>query len=716
MKTLTFVAAILSLVSSIAIGQYGYLTIQHPQQTWRSGQGTIEEATLCAYQKGIYTQNDLYLTFSARGLSFLSSDSVEIQLTFTLPENSIVIDSWLLIDNVMVRSAIMDRWTASTIYESIVKRRRDPSVLYKDYSNYYQLRVYPLVGTSSRKVKISYLTRNDWILKSLISPLPVHIVRASSNLPQNFSVRCWPAGTSQAPSILEMPNLAGTAQTDSSNQTYYQFEIPGTSIQTSMNISFVSNNTNGIYVSRFQKGNDGIYQIALTPWKAFGINKPRKVALLFDFDPSKSTVTASDVLSTVRSYLIDKFSGVDSINLIFSGLNIHRLSPSWMGADSASIVQAFTSAGPSPFAGYGNLPSLLANGVDFIQSKGNEGVVWLIANTDQVGNLQASNSLLNDLMKLMSVKIPIHICDFNTNYSQSVYVNGQFYPGNQYFYDNLARLTNGSDQRIEYNGSLYGILSKSALHLQGNIDAFDIYTTLSNGFCYGRISIGTIGLQSIGLEQTIYQTGKFNGSFPMIIDVAGIVGDSVFSNQITVAEQDAVSIDSVATQAWAGNYISSLEFGTLTNDAIRQVIAVSLTNRVLTQYTAFLCLDPSDTIKVCTSCSNSNPIVISVEKQTPSVQPKDSLVQAFPNPFNSQTILNIRLPNGVRGEQTSLRIYNVLGQVVYSFPTSALNDRSATRITWNSQTERNIPVSSGVYFVMLSTPKGKFTTKLLLLK
>jgi hypothetical protein len=454
----------------------------------------------------------------------------------------------------------------------------------------------------------------------------------------------------------------------------------------------------------------------VTPWKALNINTSRKVALLFDYDPSKSSFTASDVINVVRLYLTDNFSAVDSINLIFSGVAVNRLFQRWIAADSASIVQAFDSAGPSPFAGYGNLPSLLANGIDFIQSTGNSGVLWLIANTDQVGNLQASNALVNDLMKLMPTKIPVHICDFNMYNSQSIYANSQYYPGNQYFYDNLARLTNGSDRRIDYYGSLAGIVAQSAAQLRGRIEASDVYTSLSSGFCYGRIPIGTNGLQAIGLDEVILQTGKFNGSFPLIVDVAGIVGDSVYSKRITVAEQDAVAIDSVASQAWAGNYVASLGTGSTTNDAIRQIIAVSLTNRVLTQYTAFLCLDPSDTATVCTSCDNSNPIVNSVEQKPLPIQSKDSLVQAYPNPFNSQTVLNVRLPSGVSSADATLRIYNMLGQVVYTFSTGSLSDRSSTKIVWNSRAEKNIPVSSGVYFAILSTPKGRFTTKLLLLK
>jgi hypothetical protein len=101
---------------------YGYdqLRIQHPQQTWRSGQGTIDEAIISIRPQGIYMEYGLYLTFSARDLNFTAADSVEVQFFFDLPPEAIVHDLWLWVDDQIVRALILDRWTASSIYENII--------------------------------------------------------------------------------------------------------------------------------------------------------------------------------------------------------------------------------------------------------------------------------------------------------------------------------------------------------------------------------------------------------------------------------------------------------------------------------------------------------------------------------------------------------------------------------------------------------------------
>ena len=249
--------------------QYASLQVQHPQQTWRSGQGTIEQAVLSIHPKGMYTENTLDLTFSARGLSFTNSDSIEVQLYFNLPDGAVITDLWLWIDSTTISKALMlDRWTASSIYENIVKRRRDPAILYKDYSDNYQLRVYPMAGTSTRRIKMTYLTRNDWTTKSIVSPIPTNIIRASMNTVPGFTIRFWSDGIWNNPWIFERADIGGSARKDSMGKDYYEFTLPYDAYQSSLSIAYQAPIQNGVSVQRFQRGTDGIYQLALIPSQA----------------------------------------------------------------------------------------------------------------------------------------------------------------------------------------------------------------------------------------------------------------------------------------------------------------------------------------------------------------------------------------------------------------------------------------------------------------
>ena len=93
----------------------------------------IEEAVVSVHPKGIYMEvGHIPDVLCARGVLFCSAqDTLEVEYFFSLPDGAVVTDSWLWVEDVIIRADIQDAWTAQETYENIVRRRRDPSILYK---------------------------------------------------------------------------------------------------------------------------------------------------------------------------------------------------------------------------------------------------------------------------------------------------------------------------------------------------------------------------------------------------------------------------------------------------------------------------------------------------------------------------------------------------------------------------------------------------------
>ena len=96
----------LLLFTSTQVSAYNWLWIEDPQEPWRDGRGTIEEAVISVRPKGMYMEYGVYLTFSAKGLGFSTADTLEVQFFFDLPEGSIVNDSWLWIGDDIIQFGI----------------------------------------------------------------------------------------------------------------------------------------------------------------------------------------------------------------------------------------------------------------------------------------------------------------------------------------------------------------------------------------------------------------------------------------------------------------------------------------------------------------------------------------------------------------------------------------------------------------------------------
>ena len=90
------------------------------------------------------------------------------------------------------------------------------------------------------------------------------------------------------------------------------------------------------------------------------------------------------------------------------------------------------------------------------------------------------------------------------------------------------------------------------------------------------------------------QVGKYSGDFPFEVEVSGSYASELFSHNLEITKSEAFVTDSVLSQFWYGNEINKMESSSnYSYTAINDIIDVSIKNRVLSQYTAFLSLEPS---------------------------------------------------------------------------------------------------------------------------
>lgn len=707
-------ALLLSSVLTPLAGAIDYLRIQDPQRLWRVGQGTIEHAVVAVKPVGVYMEYGIYLTFSARGLGFTAADTLEVQFQFEMPAGSIAHDSWLWIGDTIIRAEIMDKWSAEQIYEEIVNRRRDPSILFKRSETQYELRIFPMLGTERRKVKLSYLVPAQWTRLHVSAPLPNKLIRTSKNILSGMSVLTWPDGEWVNPRLLENTGITFSPGDDSTNGPHKRADVPWAALQSTATIAFDAPLTNGLYVNKHENAGGGYYQLALLPSATLGLAPVRKTAILVDHTAGTSSVTTAQVVDAIRQALHGTFAGRDSFNLIFSGASINRVSGAWLPADSATIDSVFSAIGPDPIASYSNLPALLVNGIEFIQGRGTGGDMLLIASSDQYGGAVAANALLNDLRAEMPEMIPVHVVNYQTMAQSSNFIGGVWYYGNDYFYVNLTRITGGNLVKIASGGTIQPLVAGAFQTLGGFITSFDLHTRVENGFAHSRYFSGPIGGPAY-LDRAILQTGRYYGNFPMTVEVSGVYGGNVLSVSLTANDLNDHPVDSLVVESWSGNYVRYLESQQQTNDVVAEVIRTSLSERVLSIYSAFLALEPSRGGEVCYDCLDESEPIVAVEDSAADADSLE-LFQAWPNPFNASTTLRLRMPAGDERGPAVLTIYDVLGRQIRTFELPAAGSRGTAQVTWNGTDEGGATVNSGVYFAVYRGPAGIRTLKLMMVK
>ncbi len=702
----------------MVINNYGqaYLSVNDPRG-WGWGEGTIEEAVVSIQPKGLYFEYGLYLTISAKGMGFNHQDTLEAVLDFHLPENSIVTDSWLWVEEDIIRAKVLDKWTASQIYEDIVGRRKDPSILLKTWSNGYNLRIYPMAGDESRKVKLTIQVPALWNSKSVSTSLPLDILRASSFPLNSVAIISRNLTDWKNPKIIQLservfeqkndPILGDFLRLDLTNQEIYNFS----NLDFSVDAPF----KNGVFLSKYEGIEENYYQLAYLPSMVISNEKRKKVAILVDYDASNSSLNDKSVITNIKTMLLNHFKSTDYFNLIFSNLQINRISENWLKADSNTVDSVFNALPEKVLSTYSNLPALLSNGISFVDTKGYDAELFLISNSDEVGDSEVANSLIHDLMILIKGDLPISVGNFQESNFYWYWIGGRNYKGNEYFNQNISRLTGGNSLQVSYNYGMNQMLSDLIQSIGSVFSTYDLYTTMENGFCYARYDLSSTKGNTF-INTPILQIGKYTGDYPFKIQFNGVI-DKVPVSKTHVKNLEEISeADSISESIWAGNYINRFEQDNynLTNSEIGDIINFSIEKRVLSEYTAFICLEPGLGGEIYYDAVDESDAVIGVEDGA-EIQ-ADTLFQAYPNPFNNQTTIKIRLSKSVESSSTTFKIYNILGQVVKSFIPENNSTSNEFEFIWNGMNENNSIVSSGQYFFVMSYEGKVKTLKLMLVK
>jgi hypothetical protein len=431
----------------------------------------------------------------------------------------------------------------------------------------------------------------------------------------------------------------------------------------SMNLTFSQKTVKNVNLIAFTNSANGenYYQAAINHSREFGSVQSRKALFLVDFIDDNSVYTKEDILTSLEFSIRNTFSPLDSFNVLFSGMVTTFPEDSWVAADSAGIASFFNKLDHSLFNSYSNLPTLLIDGIAFVKQRGKDGSLILVSSSNAYGDQNPANSLITDFMQsLEGTEIPIHIVDLddrNYNYYEKHYIGGQYFNGNEYFYTRLSQKTVG-----EYYSartlSLMSMLEEVNHRISGYFKSLEIFVKTDGGYTYSNYKLNSTG----GLvynDETFTLTGQYLGNAPFIITLFGQRGDGVvFQVTDTLDANEILQGDSTIRSVWAAYKIKDLLVQEKSNQLLNQVITTSITEKVLTEYTAILVLEPGFVIPDENE-EEENPEIPTVLDTE--IKDNDSGLSVYPNPVTASSIVKYKINVSAH---VVMNLYDDKGQMI----------------------------------------------------
>jgi hypothetical protein len=655
------------------------LQLRDVNSWWNYGQGIIDSASLLVEPKGFYAECTLILEFAADETQFGSMDSLEVNMNFRLPEGSEITDLVLWINDDPITGDWYDRWTASLIYEGIVRRRIDPAILTKSGSNEFNIKVFPLLTYLKRKIKIRYLTPINNLMTSRPSvPIPYNILKLSSSLPTSVKVAFKEGSNFSGPGILENESVLFAPSQDPDFGNCQSALITDLDSYSSLNLTFSQKETKSINLITYTDSLNGenYYQLSIEHSLEFGSVQNRKALFLVDYiDDNCSAYTKDDLLHSLEFSIRNAFAPGDSFNILFSGMVTTFPEENWVAADSEGISAFFNKLDNSLFNSYSNLPTLLIDGIDFVKKHGNDGSLVLISSSNAYGDPNPANSLITDYMhSLEHTEIPIHIIDLddrNYDYYEQHYIGGQYFRGNEYFYTRLSQLTVGEYYSVRTR-SLMSMLEQVNHRISGYFKSLEVIVQTNGGYAFSNYKLNATG-GLIYNDESFTITGQYLGTAPFIVTLYGQRSDGiVYHVSDTLYDENILKGDSTIRSVWAAFKIKDLMGQEKSNQLIDQIITTSLNERILTDYTAILVLEPGFVIPDEDDEEDNHEFPTSID---PEIKDKDFGLSVFPNPVTTSSIVSYKIKEtghivislyDEKGEQVSTLVDETLSPGEYS--------------------------------------------------
>ena len=689
-----FILILLFASHILAYSSNNSLWVQDPKYRWlNSESGIIEEAEIAIRPLGSFIEYSLYLTISASAPnSFDEQTQLEISMDFELPENSLLTDWWLWINDEPKQAEIVDissvktdeysltesGYSGAIINESGFSNPINSFLLTRDKLGEYSIDIFPILPNESRKFKITYLSPASYFSGDVSVDLPVHILNLSSIPLSEITAYFLPSNYYSNPKSGN-PDISFTsymhAEYGTCKRSIINYENLYDHQLTLENETENTESEKGFEFSYYGDSSEGYYQLSLTPsvWLE-NVDSVKKMCFLIDYDNDHFLGESDDMLQIVKEKIVSFANEKDSFNIIFSDLSMTQAFPEWMPATTENIGRAFENARVTNDSNY---PPLLEHGINFINDHGGTGSLVLISNSGD----QESNNSINDMNRLNTNEVPICVIDYANNNLSSQWINGNQYKGNSYFFTNLVESNNGQYLAyFEQNNtmSLNAFLNYAFDDILDNvIDRPSFYTNYDDGYYDRWYDISSTFGQKKKHNMKFYCFGRYQGSLPSSVAVSL---ESV-SELIELDEADFVQGDSTIKTIWEGLDIISYETHNVDSQKLNELINRSIENNVLSYFTAFLWDEDSDDES-------------SVHVQNNIHQP----ISLFPNPFTST--LKIELPEN--GDFQYLKIINISGQSVKEFNTGT----NENIYVWNGLAENGLEVESGIY-IIIAAYKGR---------
>lgn len=683
MKQINFI--ILMLLSSYLCTAQMY--VHDPQEWWGDVPAHIENVDYEVRPAGMYAEVSVVFDLMSEPGAWPTGEGIQLEFVwdFNLDREAVFNDSWLWIEDYISFGEIYEKNQGTAIYEEIVDRRQDPSILTKVYNGRYNFRVYPLLPDTTRKVKLSYLVPMDFSKRNPTVDLGMtELFSDAGNTPQNVTVKVHDGSNWFHKPVEGVPlemNVGNVRYLVEDNSVLRNFEV-----------EFQADDPEEeLFFGTYHTGGEQYYQLVYYPELEFE-QDPTYNLILLDYDTENTSLLKAEFLGQVRDQL-ENLTPNDYFAVVYSRFIPEFSSDNWMSATPENIATVFDAINSADIDNESNFRALLTQGLYFINDNNFSSRLHIISANTEYFTEGLTNFFLDPIIEFVNhidVDVDIRVADYADRNRRSQWIDNKNYSGSEYMFRALAARLDGNYYGYPDGDDLEESLDKILNPNFAVINEFDFDLDPTDGLSYSNY-FKNGGPQGLRMDQPVLVTGKFVGDYPIEVELKAIHENSVVS-QTTIITEPNLDLNRLSVSSWHAEYLLDNEYSS-DSEIFSEVVETSARERLLCAQTVFLCLE-ADTTAISSANSDFNPpddILISTDDLDAG---KNDIV-AYPNPFVNE--INISLPTDLSGQEVMLEFNDLQGQLINRQLFSKLDSATDLKYSFAGMSE----LAPGMYQIRL---------------
>lgn len=686
-------------LSFISISIFAQMRVIDPQNQWWDSDASIENVYIEVKPAGIFCETAITFDVKTTNSSFDNDTQLEYIYDFSMPENVVFNDSWLWIEDYISEGQIYEQSEGTAIYESIVDRQQDPSILTKYYNDAYNFRIYPLFNDSTRRVRLSYLVPFDNKNSKLESFLPMTFLKDSHERPQNVNLDI----TDDA-NWFHMPLTNSEWILTNNTEQTSSYTLADQAIITNQDVIFTSDAQDNYKLGIYEVDDTKYFQLMYEP-EIEQTTTPTYNLILLDHETDNAYININEILPLLSETLND-LNEVDQFNILYHDFTSKFTGTDWKNAESSAIAQAITQVSEANTTSLSWLATLLPEALSYVENAGQNARIIIISADNNFYDEELSIdflSAINNFISQMDTEVSISIIDYSKN-RPGDWIGNQYYRGNEYLYNNLTQQHDGIYQISLSQGYMKSSLDEMFAREIDFVSEYDLDVENDFGFSYSKYFTGTT--QKLRLDKPIMMTGKYIGEAPFRLEFNAFHNGTIIQEKITMTPN--LELDKKAAEAWASQYILNNE-NKYDQDIISDVVDVSMEMGILSKHTVFLCLE-RDTSSISSSNGEDDEGGWTVDTEDQTINKTN--INAFPNPFSENLNIEISSDLATNNDEVSVQILSIDGKIVYTFEQDILVKDGKIQLQWTPESS----LDGGIYMIRVITESGVQTMKVMFLR